>query len=88
MPHNDDEFRSLAKMALEILGIPYSQTETLETMVDKLRNIIPLPASATEWKIRRLAEEIAGEIDARGNKSRIKKLLETLEFEVTFLPFD
>ena len=88
MSQNDDEFRSLAEMALNILGISYGQTETLEAMLDKLRHTIALPASSTEWEIQRLAEEIANEIEARGDKSRIKELLERLEFEVTFLPFD
>lgn len=82
------KYLTLAQEALRIMEMPNSADESLESMLAKMRNTFPLPASSTEREIRALSEKIADEIEQEGTISHIRKLIEKLEFEVTYLPFD
>jgi len=83
-----NKYVNLAREAIQILSPKYSEKESLESMLKKLRNTILLPASDTEWQIRTLSEKIAQEIETEGDISNIRELIKKLDFEVSFLPFD
>ncbi|MBK9750072.1 MAG: hypothetical protein IPO91_25315 [Chloroflexi bacterium] len=79
----------IAQQALEIMKISSGAEDNLDTLVHRLRTVIPLAASSTELEIRRLSNLIADTVEnSELEETQVKELLEKLEFEVTFLPFD
>jgi len=86
--NNKNQYIKLAREALLILSIKYSEKEPLESMLNKLKHTILLPASDTEWQIRTISEKIAQEIETEGDIGNIQELLKKLDFEVSYLPFD
>lgn len=70
------------------MSIQYVESESLDSLLTKLRNTIQFPASDTERQIRLLSEEIAQKVEASGDEKEIEELIKKLEFEVSYLPFD
>jgi len=78
----------LAKKALQILEINYSEDESLENLLKKIENTMPFYTSSTEKEISELTVKIASEIRKGGNIDTIGKMLKKLEYEVSYLPWD
>lgn len=78
-----------AKKALDVMGISYQDNETIDILLLKLKNSVPLAASSTELEIRRLSKELAEILDSDSlDLEEIETLLDKLNFEVTFIHFD
>jgi len=85
---NKPKYTEYAKKTLKVMSIQYVESESLDSLLTKLRNTIQFPASDTERQIRLLSEEIAQKVEASGDEKEIEELIKKLEFEVSYLPFD
>ncbi len=84
----EDEYIKLAKKTLKILEITYSENENLESLLKKIENAMPFYSSSTEKEIAELTVKIAREIRNRGDINSLNKLLQKLEDDVSYLPWD
>jgi hypothetical protein len=84
----EDLYLELAKKALKIMEIKFTEEDTLETLIPKIRYAIRLPGSNTEGEIMLLSRQIADALETKGSVESINELLEKLHSEVTFLYFD
>lgn len=81
-------YKQLAFSALNIMKIRYSEDETIEKLVNRIRYAMPMPSIDTEFEINRLTVEISDAIEKNGSVDDIARLLEKLDFEVSFLLWD
>ena len=82
------QYEQLARRTLSILNISFDDTASLEKLIEIIDNAIVLPASSTELNIQRLSKDIATQLKSKGRNDYIEKLIEQLESEVNYLPFD
>ncbi len=83
-----DKYQSLAIQALTTMNIRHDPSDSLETLIKQIRAAVPLAASSTELEIMSLCQQIASAIEDKNPQDLISELLEKLEFEVSFLPWD
>ena len=83
-----DNYLVLAQEALGILKIKYSRSESLESMLTKLKRAIILPADTLEGEIMILNREIAAMIEDEADSKAIESLLNKLATKVNENLFD
>lgn len=80
---------NFAKRALKIMDIKYEETFDLQYYIDKLINAILFPATTTEGEILLISREIAIEIQKPlVDAKKVEKMLEDLDFKVSYWLFD
>lgn len=84
----EDLYLDLAKKALSIMEIKFTEEDTLENLIPMIRFAVRLPGSNTEGEIMLLSRQIADALENKGSIETINELLEKLHSEVTFLYFD
>jgi hypothetical protein len=70
--------------ALSILEVQYSEKDNLDSLLIKLKNIIVLPASETEFNMQQLCLKIAQSIETQQGDVEILVLLDKLVSEATY----
>lgn len=89
MNDNDvSEYIQLAQHALEILNMPFRLNDSLNGLLQRLEEVLPLPASSTELSIRNLSQELSQAIIEQREREEILSLLKQLRQEVSFLTWD
>ena len=83
-----EDYKQLALNALDIMKIKYSESESLERLVDRIRYAMPIPSLDTEFEINELTVKISDAIDKKASFDDILQLLKKLDFEVGFLLWD
>jgi hypothetical protein len=74
---------------LNLLNITFSNKESFNSLLNKIRTAIVLPGSDTEGEIMVLCIQIADELNKiKPDENTISTLYQKLEHEVTYLPFD
>ena len=74
---------------LNLLNITFSNNESSNSLLDKIRTAMTIPATETEGEIMILCTQIADELNKiEPDENTISTLYQKLEHEVTYLPFD
>jgi hypothetical protein len=83
-----ENYSELAKQALKILRIPFSASEELSQLLNRIRYAIVLPGDTTEGEIMLLARQIADGIETNDDTEKLAALLKDLAIKVSYLSFD
>lgn len=83
-----ENYKQLAFNALDIMKIRYSKDESIEKLVSRIRYAMPMPSIDTEFEINRLTVELSDAIEKNADVDDVVRLLEELDFEVSFLLWD
>jgi hypothetical protein len=77
------QYIQIAREALKILEVNYSKEDNLDILLAKLKSIMIIPATQTEYNIQQLCLEIAKSIETKDDM-QIAVLLDKLASEATY----
>jgi len=80
----DDQYKALAKKALDILEIEYNDDAQLDELITLLEKAFPFVGSSTEIELNKIVNNIAEKLKNKEDIEEIKSLLEALEDNYLF----